>query len=579
MVEPSKDGCWLFVSLTGGRGGSAGIAVLKRSGGKVDLVRVVRMSSAPTGIRLTHDGKVLVAAAENATVFLDAEKMKSGAADPVAGSIPGGRQSIYVNMTADDSLLFVAEESGAAITAIDLAKARRDGYKREDVIGKIPVGLAPIALTFSPDGKWLYTTSQGAPASWNWPKACKPEGIPVPDSVIANPEGAVIVVDVARAKTDPEHAVVARAPAGCSPVRMTISPRGERIYVTARNSNAVLAFDTAKLVADPDHAFAGIAPAGKAPVPVMAVDDGRKLIVGNSNRFGSGNAPESLVVLDSARISQGLAAVTGVIPTGAFPREMAVSPDGRTLFVTNFGSNSLQALDIRHLPIDTRLPPEIAKNAEAILHRHEHKPITVAPGIVNRYTGVYRSDKGPMVTIGAREGELTFKMGSNPALNAIPESDTKFFAAMFEIEFPAVAEGGRAGQLTLHFGQNAPVYTRLDDAAAKMAQDAAAAFEKRMQENKPLPGSEEALRQLIAASTSGKRPDSLLAPDADASLSALSQMGDVKSIGFQRVGPAGPDIYRVETEKGVWVCRIWMTADGKVERVIAQPEPDSNPPR
>jgi len=33
----------------------------------------------------------------------------------------------------------------------------------------------------------------------------------------------------------------------------------------------------------------------------------------------------------------------------------------------------------------------------------------------------------------------------------------------------------------------------------------------------------------------------------------------------------GPDIYEVEGEKGTWVCRIWLTADGKVERVIAQP--------
>lgn len=41
---------------------------------------------------------------------------------------------------------------------------------------------------------------------------------------------------------------------------------------------------------------------------------------------------------------------------------MAVSSDQRTLFLTNFGSNSLQVLDIDHLPIDPKLPPEIAKN-------------------------------------------------------------------------------------------------------------------------------------------------------------------------------------------------------------------------
>jgi hypothetical protein len=46
-------------------------------------------------------------------------------------------------------------------------------------------------------------------------------------------------------------------------------------------------------------------------------------------------------------------------------------------------------------------------------------------------------------------------------------------------------------------------------------------------------------------------------------------MGTVKSIQFQRVGPAGPDIYTVESDKGTWMVRIEMTADGKVQQVVA----------
>jgi hypothetical protein len=61
--------------------------------------------------------------------------------------------------------------------------------------------------------------------------------------------------------------------------------------------------------------------------------------------------------------------VLGIIASGAFPREMSVSADGKTLFLTNFGSKSLQIMDIEHLPIDTHLPPEIAKNAAAIAQR------------------------------------------------------------------------------------------------------------------------------------------------------------------------------------------------------------------
>jgi len=573
MVAPSKDGCWVFVSLVG-RGENSGIAVLKRSGGKVELVHVVQLQSSPTGITVTHDGKLLIAAATTAAVFVDVPKMIAGASDAVVGTIAGGRGSIYANTTPDDRLLFVSEENGEAITVIDLVRARRNGYAPDSVIGKIPAGLAPIALTFSPDGKWLYTTSELAPPDWNWPKACKPEGMTVPDSVMTGPEGAVIVIDVARASTDPAHAVAARVPAGCSPVRMTISPKGDRIYVSARNTNAVLEFDTAKLVSDSAHAMVGIAPVGDAPVPVMSVDKGRRLLVGNSNRFAGRGAPQSLTVLDTAKISQGLAAVQGMIPAGSFPREMAVSSDQRTLFLTNFGSNSLQVLDIDHLPIDPKLPPEIARNADSVAHRHDHKPIEVDPKVIARYVGVYRASPTQIVIIGMDGNQLTAKVGPPPQV-AFPESDTKFFLFGFEIEFPKVAEGGHADQLTLSQRERTTVFKRVDDEAAKPILAAAVAEEKRIKDNTPFPGSEEALRQMIAGLQSGKPVDTLLGPGAQQFLPQFqqqaSQMGPVKSIRFQAVGPAGPDIYEVESEKGTWVCRIWMAADGKVERVLAQP--------
>jgi DNA-binding beta-propeller fold protein YncE len=340
--------------MTGGRGAEPGIAVVKRSGGKLNLEHTVDLKSAPTGIVLTHDGKLLIAAATRQTLFLDTGRLMKGEADAVVGLIGGGRGSIYANVTPDDKTLFVSQENGGSITVIDLERARREGFKDTAVIGQIPVGQAPIALTFSPDAKVLYTTSEGAAPDWNWPKACKPEGSRVPDAALANPEGAVVVIDVAKARTDPAHAVLTRVPAGCSAVRTAMSPSGDRIYVTARNSNAVVAFDTAKLISDVAHARVGTAPTGDAPVPVAVVDHGRKVIAGNSNRFGGANAPQSLTVLDATNLDKGAGAVLGTIPAGAFPREMRVSADERTLFVTNFGSNSLQMLDISRLPIESK---------------------------------------------------------------------------------------------------------------------------------------------------------------------------------------------------------------------------------
>jgi DNA-binding beta-propeller fold protein YncE len=351
-VAPTADGCWLFVSGTGNGGGKPGVIVLKREGGNIHQTGMVPLQSGATGMTLSHDGKLLVVAATQFIDFLDVEALISGKGKALLGSIADSDAGdIYANITSDDKVLFVSEESLAAIKVIDLPKARANGFQASAVIGRIPVGIAPIALTFSQDGKRLFTTSELAAPAWGWPAACKPEGRGG-DGPIRNPEGAVVVIDVARAATDPANSVVARVPAGCSPVRMAQSPAGDRIYVTARNSNAVLAFDTAKLVSDPEHARLSSAPVGTAPVPVAVIDGGLRVVAGDSDRFNGGNTPQSLTVLDVEK--DGTLRTAGLIPAGSFPREMAVSNDGRTLFLTNFRSKSLQVVDLANLPLERK---------------------------------------------------------------------------------------------------------------------------------------------------------------------------------------------------------------------------------
>jgi hypothetical protein len=100
----------------------------------------------------------------------------------------------------------------------------------------------------------------------------------------------------------------------------------------------VEAFDTAKLLTDQAHARVGRATIGEAPVPVAVIDRGKKVVAGNSNRFAGGNASQTLSILDAAKIEQpGADASLGTITSAAFPREMSVSADGHTLFVTTPG--------------------------------------------------------------------------------------------------------------------------------------------------------------------------------------------------------------------------------------------------
>ena len=354
MTAITPDGCWVFAGLLGGDNTQTkGLAVLRRSGGRVELARTVPVEGGMGGLVLSHDGKLLIGTDGKGVVLMDIGRLTGGTRDPVIGSVDDGPDagSVYTNVTRDDKLLFVSDESAAAITVIDLAKARSSGGGAGAVAGKIPVGIAPIALSFSPDERWLYTTSEGAPLDWGWPAVCDPENPNAKGP--KHPEGAVIVVDVERSRNDPAHAVAARVPAGCSPVRLALAPAGDRAYVTARKSNAVLVFDTAALRADAPHALLGTVPVGTAPVPVLVIEGGKKVLAGNSNRFGTDpSAPQTLSVVDTARIGSGAEAVMGTIASGAFPRDLRLTPDGRTLIVANWGSGALQLMDAARLRVE-----------------------------------------------------------------------------------------------------------------------------------------------------------------------------------------------------------------------------------
>ncbi|HTV40289.1 MAG TPA: hypothetical protein VMF08_06925 [Candidatus Sulfotelmatobacter sp.] len=364
-VVASRDQRWVFVSLPMGE--QRGIAVLLNISGKFHRVRTVPTDRPPFGMVLTHSGDMLIVAAQDRVVFFDAQKLESGQSDPAFRTVMPFQWvsdgphagSIYVNVTADDKTLFVSDESAATITVIDLDRIRSHarnsaanpqransmGGAQDAIIGKIPVGLAPIALTFSKDQRWLFTTSEIASPAWGWPAVAKRQ-----NGMGNVPEGAVVVIDVAKASTNPQESAVARVPAGGSPVRSVLSPDGNRLFVTARSDDAVLVFDTADLIGNSKNARPVKIPVGANPVPIVLVKEGKLALVGNSNRFSADAKKNStLTVIDTSRIGTQENPDIGEIPCGAFPRNCQLSADGQTLFLTNARSDNLQVLDVNRL--------------------------------------------------------------------------------------------------------------------------------------------------------------------------------------------------------------------------------------
>ncbi|HEV3202290.1 MAG TPA: hypothetical protein VGZ73_30540 [Bryobacteraceae bacterium] len=355
-IVTSADGEWVFVALVYDTG-AGGIAVVQRSGEKYVLGRVVPLPLGATGLALTHDGRLLIAAAGTEVYFLDVSGVSGDGAGTVTtvGFLSDGTNagSVWASVTVDDRWLFVCDENTGQLTVIDLNLARSSGFSRSSIRGTIPVGSAPTATGFSPDGVWAYTTVEIVSNRLGWPRACAREG-QTTDPTLVNPQGAVAVINVALAATNPSQALTSPSqfvPAGCSPVRLALSPDALTLYVTARNNNEVLALDTTKFAGDPMNAVIGRAPVGMAPVPVAWIDSGALVVVGNSNRFLQPGIPQTLNVLDAAKLRAGAGAeaLVRTIRAGAFPRTLTLSADGETLFLSNYDSDSLQVLDAARL--------------------------------------------------------------------------------------------------------------------------------------------------------------------------------------------------------------------------------------
>jgi DNA-binding beta-propeller fold protein YncE len=365
---PSADGCHVFVSLVGPvepgdprrppqpGAPKGGVAVVSRMGGEPSLMRAVTLEGSPYGMALTHDGRLLIVASDDRVAFIDTARLIAGSTDAILGYLNdapiAGR--MYANITPDDHWLFLSDESTRTISVVDLRRARASEFDSTAVIGQVPVGRAPIALTFSQDHRFLYTTSQVAPSAYGWPSVCTPPPSEVARQGSSHAQGAIVVVDVARATQDPVNAVIGAVPAGCNPVRLVTSPSGDIAYVSARTDNMVLAFDTTKLLADPAHALIGRVSVGDAPVGMAVFDDGARLAVTNSNRFADSNAAQSLTVIDTTMISGGKDAILGWVPAGVFPRELRVIDGQQALLLTNFGSKTLAVIDVARLPLEPR---------------------------------------------------------------------------------------------------------------------------------------------------------------------------------------------------------------------------------
>jgi hypothetical protein len=352
----TRDGCWIFVSMHPGPNSSGGgVAVLRRDDAGATVVRILP-GPRVSGLALTHDEHILVAAEDDRLNFYDVGRLTSAAADVLLGVLYDEAEAdkpfyFHMAITANDRLLFVSNHGGEAFTVIDLAEARRSGFRTLRVIGKIPTGYGSNSLALSADGRYAYALTQIAHPTWHWSDSCRAPGAPA-TAAPNHPQGAVHVIDVSRVAVDASHAVLVTVPAGCDPVRLVLSPKNDRVYITARSDNKLLAFDTRKLLSDSPHALVGTVATPTGSVGVVVLDAGRKIAVANALRFsGPSTDSEVVTVISAAAIARGQEAILGTIPSGGGPVDLSLMADGKTLLVPNYEPKALTLLQFERLVV------------------------------------------------------------------------------------------------------------------------------------------------------------------------------------------------------------------------------------
>jgi DNA-binding beta-propeller fold protein YncE len=343
-IASTRDGRWSFVDELPGN-----LLVFSDGGFTPRLVRTITVpGGAAVGDALTADGRYLLVAGGQGGLagasdvdlsdvdVVSAARAEAGASGAVLGTLRGApearRGPIEVASSPDGHYAFVSIEYADEVAVYDLRAAIANRFTRPTYIGSIPLGVSVVGLAVSPDGRWLYATSELA----------------------ANARGQVAtgtlsVISIPMAGSDPAHSVVANVPAQCSPVRVAVSPDGQTVWVTARGSDDLLAFSATKLRNDPTHALTAAIRVGAAPVGLALADSGRLVVVADSNRFNQPGAHTDLSVVDAADALEGRPAVIGTIPAGGFPREMSLEGSGTTLLVSNFTSDQLEAVQLTTL--------------------------------------------------------------------------------------------------------------------------------------------------------------------------------------------------------------------------------------
>ncbi len=335
-LQAAKNGAYLFASTRT----TLSVLVMNRQHkvARQYPYYVTAPGESARGVAMTSDGRYLAVAVGNGIDLQSVAAAEQGAssanvADLTVPTIQPVTDAAEVALSPGDQYAFVTLQNSNELAVFNLHKALALGQSHSGVfVGTVTLGVQPTGMAVSPDGHWLYVTSIAAK------QASGPA------------EGLVSVLSMSKLATSPASALVSQATAGCSPVRVVVSPDGRTVWVTARQSNDLLGFSAARLRSDPKQALLAKVQVGQTPTGEIMVDGGTKMIVADADLTNGPRTAHNLAVVDLTAALARRRALVGYIPSGVAPREFALQPDGQYLYVAVSGAPQIQEVNLSTLP-------------------------------------------------------------------------------------------------------------------------------------------------------------------------------------------------------------------------------------
>jgi DNA-binding transcriptional MerR regulator len=196
--------------------------------------------------------------------------------------------------------------------------------------------------------------------------------------------------------------------------------------------------------------------------------------------------------------------------------------------------------------------------------------VAIDKAVYADYAGAYELEDGTYYFVVSRDGKLFTRVIGQAELEIFPESETAFFMKALPVQVTFNRDpSGKVNSLVHHQGGAEVKATRVDPAAPAKAE---AELERRRREKIPQPGSEAALRRVIAEHQRGEPDYDAMSPmlaalareQRDVVVSGLKAVGALQSLTFRAVGMSGADVYDAVFENDRMEWGIMIGRDGKI---------------